>query len=818
MARRIGALAWFASCALLAGVASGGIEDRSIVREAFELTADTVEYEAPREIYVARGNVRIVSGDTELTADWMAFNDQSRRGVATGNVVYRAGSDVLLAEFIEFNVDSERGILFDARFRSGENQFRMEGDQIVKRGDDTYSFERGMFTTCRCPPGERDPWQIQAKSADLEVGGYGTARNSTFEILGVPVIWLPWMIYPLKTERESGLLLPEFAYGQRNGFDLGLPIFWAAGDSVNVTLTPRWLSKRGAKGDLDVEYVFGERSAGEVSGSFLYDEKIDPNSSQDPFDRERWQVHGAQDIHLPYHWRLKSDFQFVSDNEYLVDFHDLPGRRSDRFLESVAFVGRSFGADGRLGALASVRYADDLQNPDDEDRDSVLLQRLPTVGAVLLPTSVAPLPVLSRLIPSFDAEYTLFKPRRRAIDKYGSLAATYNVGDFFLDTGIEGIPTPRESGYDPILNPDPNRDDFDATTNPRGPELNGRFDEGELLADDGHRFDFFPRLGLPFRIGNVVEAYPEVGWRETVYDSHLQGTELRHLLTAGLDLRTRLLRRYASGIVHLIEPRLGYALVTDLGDDQQDNPLFVPRTAVPQRRLRQLALENVILDSADRVSGFNGITFGVANRVYGPGPDGGTRLLADFALSNEFRFDDGDFGVIFASARAYPFEGANVWVNLGFDPEKTQLTEAILQLGYAARAGHEARLSYRYLRDVPRFFEDFRRSSDRYDDFTADFSRINQIRFYGRLAITRQWAAYGSVAYTFEDSLLLGTRGGIEYTSKCRCWAAGFELSQDRAGGVHFNLIYRLLGMGKALDYRGPRSASLADWGLLDGI
>ena len=87
-----------------------------------------------------------------------------------------------------------------------------------------------------------------------------------------------------------------------------------------------------------------------------------------------------------------------------------------------------------------------------------------------------------------------------------------------------------------------------------------------------------------------------------------------------------------------------------------------------------------------------------------------------------------------------------------------------------------------------------------------------------RLAITQQWAAYGGIAYTFEDSLVLGNRGGIEYTSKCRCWAAGIEVSHDRAHGVQFNLVYRLLGMGKALDYQGPQNVGLGDLGLLDGF
>jgi LPS-assembly protein len=261
LSRKIGVVAGVVAWLMLAGTSvapAASLPERS---QSFELTADSVEYEQKRNLYIARGNVRITAKGSELSADWMVFNHEIGRGAATGNVVFSSSDNVLRARFVEFNIDTQRGILFGAAFDSEKDQFQMRGEEIIKHGDDSYSFERGTFSTCECPdPDERDPWRIKAGSAKLEVGGYGTARNTTFEILGVPVVWLPWMIYPLKTERESGLLFPLFDYSGRNGAELGLPIFWAAHESVNVIATPGWMSKRGPTADLAVEYVFGERS------------------------------------------------------------------------------------------------------------------------------------------------------------------------------------------------------------------------------------------------------------------------------------------------------------------------------------------------------------------------------------------------------------------------------------------------------------------------------------------------------------------------------------------------------------------------------
>ena len=115
------------------------------------------------------------------------------------------------------------------------------------------------------------------------------------------------------------------------------------------------------------------------------------------------------------------------------------------------------------------------------------------------------------------------------------------------------------------------------------------------------------------------------------------------------------------------------------------------------------------------------------------------------------------------------------------------------------------RISYRYLRDVPRFFEDFEFSTDRFDDFTKSFKRINQIRFFGRLAITQQWSLHYTLAYTFEDSLLLAKNGGIEYVSKCRCWAAGFETRPRPHARLSLQSGLPAPGHGQAARLHRPR-------------
>jgi lipopolysaccharide assembly outer membrane protein LptD (OstA) len=666
----------------------------------------------------------------------------------------------------------------------------MEGEEVQKTGAETYRFRRGLFTTCRCPEEGRDPWAIRASQADLELGGYGTARNTSFHVLGVPVLWLPWMVYPLKTERETGFLFPELGGSTRSGGDYGWPFFWAAQDELNVLLTPGYVSKRGFKPSLELEYVFGDRSEGAFFGSFVSDRDVDRSDPSTPFSEHRWGVWWRHDQFLPNAWRFKADGRFVSDNSYPFDFHDLSRYRVDRFVGSTGFVERHFGGFDRLGLTAAVQLADDLQSPDDSDRDDVLLQRLPQLELALLPRRFRRIP---RVVNQMELRYTHYRSYEDQEDKYPTASV---VGEnLFLDTGIDGIPDEKERNRAGAFAPPGSEDNF-----PFGPENDGRFQEGEPLADRGHRLIVSPRLGVPLRLGDLVEFYPEIGYHGTFYTTDEQGFEDRHLATGRLDLRTRLRRSlrlpFGMGEVrHVVEPHLGWALISQTS--QGSNPLFVPRTAVPQQRLRQLALDNVTRDPADRIDSFNGIVLGLGNRIFQAAGDGaGPRLGADLSLSAAYNFSGSEWGLLVLDGVVDPLPSFRTRFIFGYDLERTRVAEASFRVGWSSPRGHDLGFDYRFVREVPRFFESYRFDTERFDEFEQEFDRVNQLAVSVRAALTRRWALTYRLGYSFEGSFLLGNSGGVEYVSKCLCWAVGVELADNRSSGFEFRLRYTLLGLG----------------------
>lgn len=765
--------------------------------EPVTLTADQLEYEHQREVYVARGNVVIVQGERTLTADWVAFNPETGAGVASGHVELLEGTDVLRADFVDFNANTLEGVIREGSLDSPEGRFRTWGSEIQKTGEDTYTFQNGVFTTCRCPDeDDTEPWRLRAREAEVEIGGYGTLRDATVEVLGVPVFWLPWMIYPIKTERESGFLFPELSIASRDGFGVGLPFFWAVNDQVNLTLTPEWTSERGFKGSGDLEYVAGEESYGEAVAAFGYDEKIDPNSRREPYDRERWLAGGRHDWSLPADLRFATDHNFVSDNEVPLDYDELSASRADRYLESTAYLSRDFGASGRVGGLASIWFADDLQNPDDVDRDDVLLQRWTHARADALVGGIPGIPLLQ---PSIDTEYTWFGALDRASGAPG-----------FLDLGVDGVSTFDEIQRLPpsAVTPDPHGDDFSAT-NPLGTEGDGFFQEGEPLTDSGHRAIFHPKVAAPFRLGRFAEVLPEVGWHQTLWSSRQHGGDQRGLLTGRVDLRSRLRRHFANDLVHLIEPRVGWAYVSP--EAQSRKPLFVPEAAVPQERLRILELDNVTRDTADRIDRAHQISFGVTQRLLGgldtekPRP---RELRADVTVLGLYDLADGQFGNVVLDGRLTPYDAGDLRFHLGVAPDgRDFIQEGLAEWSWSHRDGHALSTSYRFIRNIPLVFEDFR-TGDRFDDVEPE-DQVDEVGLNVRVALTPLWTAYYRMAYSFETDLLIGNKGVLEYLSRCGCWSVGAEFSEDRARGVEVKFLYRIIGLGNDQD---PNAGGLLDW------
>jgi LPS-assembly protein len=292
----------------------------------WEITADKMSYREKEGLYVAEGHVVISREGQVLSADKARYNEKTGIVKVSGNVVLEVKGDVVSGEEAVFNLNTHKGRMTKGRLFLRKNHFIVTGDVIEKTGPDTYRVENCRLTTCE---GDRPDWSITGSEVEVTIEGYGKVKNTVFRIRDVPVLYLPYAIFPVKTRRQSGFLPPRIGYSNLNGLDGELPFFWAIADQADVTFYERFISERGFMQGLEGRYVAEEDSKGIFLFNILSDrvktkDLRDPDQAGlSPFPRTnqtRYWLRGGMDQALPLDVALRLDADYVSDQDYLREF------------------------------------------------------------------------------------------------------------------------------------------------------------------------------------------------------------------------------------------------------------------------------------------------------------------------------------------------------------------------------------------------------------------------------------------------------------------------------------------------------------------
>jgi LPS-assembly protein len=335
-----------------------------------DLTADKLEFNDETGVAVAEGNVSMAFGNRTLRAEKIRYDSRSGEAELTGHVHYKEAGDEFSFDRITLNLESELGILYNGSIRIGSRNYQISSEKFEKTGLQTFRVARGTLTTCPYDP-EPD-WKFEVGDCRVTIDGYAVARDVTFRVRGVPVLWLPWTALPVKLTRQSGLLVPGFSSSPTKGFSVQLPLYWAINRWSDATATFDYMSRRGLRSELEYRYVLDPRSEGEARFS-MHDDRVTAS--------DRYRFEGSNALRSGERWYSNARWDLVSDDQYFRDMVDPDILRTARHVASRGFVGRS---GGDAHTALSLVWVTDLQGiPDDNT-----VQRLPEITGTFLPGSL----------------------------------------------------------------------------------------------------------------------------------------------------------------------------------------------------------------------------------------------------------------------------------------------------------------------------------------------------------------------------------------------------------------------------------------------
>jgi len=435
--------------------------------EPWRLEADRVKGDKNSQMVEAFGNVHIHRGGDYMRADYARYYPETQWAYLRGNVRAKWNRDFMQGKVAEFDLKNKVGWVKDGRVFLAREHIYFKGKELKKTGAETYEFEEATVTAC---DGETPAWSLKTSSGSLTIDGYANLWNPRFRVKNAPILYSPFMVIPVKTERQSGFLRPEIGFSDRLGTHINQPYFQVIDEENDITLYENFYSHRGLMQGLEFRSTPDLQDKALFRADWLRDkitakteDKEDSQFDDDGLIRpneNRYWLRGKYDATYFRDWRVKLDIDYVSDQNYLREFDS----GYSGFQESRRQFMEHFGRD--------------IEDNDDLTRENILS----------LTRNWAHTGLNARIEYNENLKY-----RNNNLDeKYNPTVQRFPEINYDLyRIAIPGTPLEIESDNQAVY-------------------------FWREYGTRGTRLDVHPRLSLPWST-DYFTLTPKAGWRETMY-------------------------------------------------------------------------------------------------------------------------------------------------------------------------------------------------------------------------------------------------------------------------------------------------------------
>jgi len=757
------------------------------------INAKVSKYQQEQQIATLAGNVVMRQGSMQAEADEANLYQTENRGELKGNVKIRDNGTLVVGDEAQIQLDTGEARVDNAEYVMHKSHIRGNALYAKRAENAIIRLKDGTYTTCE--PGS-NAWQLKGNNITLNPAtGFGTATNVTLRVKDIPVLYTPYIYFPIDDRRQSGFLPPSFSTGGDSGFMLVTPYYFNLAPNYDATLYPRYMSKRGLLMEGEFRYLT-KSSEGQFGGAFLNDEN-DDRKDQTDYQKDRWMINWQHKGGLDERLMTEVNYTDISDPFYFQD------------LESDQIGVESKDVVDQQGALT---YRGDSYTA----RLNVHAYEMATLSQVT-PYDRLPQVSLNGMLP-------------------------FHPGGFDLSYQTEAVRFERDLKHGPVFNED---GVLDTTAGLDGRRLDQNI--AGIARANGTRLNFAPAISLPMEAGYGYVT-PKLKYVYTNYNLDLdsQGREQAVTLASqpgygsysssinrdipifsvdsGLyfDRNTQL---FGKEYRQTLEPRLFYLYVPN--KDQSDIPLF--DTGESLFNYSSLFRDNRF-SGTDRIGDENKLSLGVTSRWVEP--NGFQRQR--FSIGQAYYFEDRRVqlpGIDYRTrkdsqssvspyALEYEYAFNRDWrfnSDFNWDPDSSSTRSASAMFHYQPEDNPNkiVNLGYRYRNDTINYDSitgtwkvgggDYGTPGDA--NYIKDYYKIQQHDFSVIWPIVPQWNAIARWQHDYNRNRTLEAFGGFEYDSCCwklrlinRYWVDYDDFSQATPAnekgdhGVFLQIVLKGLG------------------------
>ncbi len=254
------------------------------------------------------GDVIISQGYRQVKSERALIDRTTSVATIDGEAQYREPGILLKGYDTQINLKTKEVSTQNVEFVSHDTRMRGQAKQLKRETDGIVRITDASIT--QCAPGD-DAWALTGSSIDLDrERGVGTARHAKLKIKNIPVLYTPYLQFPIDERRKTGILFPHISSSD-DGADISVPIYLNLAPNYDATFIPRYISDRGTMAESEFRYLHSNNS-GVIGGAWL--------GSDDGFnDEDRWLLSVDHKGTLFDRIKTRVDYSAVSDEDYFSD-------------------------------------------------------------------------------------------------------------------------------------------------------------------------------------------------------------------------------------------------------------------------------------------------------------------------------------------------------------------------------------------------------------------------------------------------------------------------------------------------------------------
>ena len=307
----------------------GGAKKRE-EKPRFHMTFDKITTLEPG-VFLAEGDVRFESEGMLLTADSVSYDSNKGTLWATGQVAVDWHDFTAAGSELHYNMNTGLGSLRDAYGVQKDGDFTVFGKEIDKTGENWYTLIDGTMTSCTAAV---PPWSMRVERGRFHIDHYAFLTNPRFKVRTVPILYTPYLIWPIKPDRSTGLLIPEIGNSTSKGFTVNNALFIAPADWWDDTIYLDGYSTMGWGLGEEFRYVPSTATYGWFHGYYI---------KQRTDDRKRWDFSWTHIQNFRKGWYFVADVNLLSDINFWRDYNRDYARGTTSGTDSRIYLARNWG-------------------------------------------------------------------------------------------------------------------------------------------------------------------------------------------------------------------------------------------------------------------------------------------------------------------------------------------------------------------------------------------------------------------------------------------------------------------------------------------